>query len=128
MPDVVVVKVTSDGTSAVTKYSDVLTGFLEYIRFDTQSTTPFDATPEFSITGETSGINLWVENNVNIAADTIRAPRYPLHDQVGVAVTYDGTRPIYARIPICQERIKITVTNGGAAGNYGTFYIAYEPS
>ena len=124
--DVVAVKATSNGVSAgtATAYTDYLSGYLEYIRYDKPASLYYDSKPDFVITLETSGIGLWTESNVD--ADTYRAPMYPVYSQLGAAVTYDGTRPIYARIPICNERVKIVVNNAGDATKYGTFYIAYE--
>jgi len=124
MPDVVVVKATSNGVSAgtATAYSPVLTGFIEYIRYDKPASLGFDSNPDFAITLETSGIGVWSEDNVD--ADTIRYPRCPLHSQLGVAVSYANTYPIYGKIPVCQERVQIVVTNAGDATKYGTFYIA----
>jgi len=78
---------------------------------------------DFTITSEDSGQTLWTESNVNASA--IKYPLTAAHSTAGVAVTYDGTRPILVPIALTNERISVVIANGGNATS-GDFYFVVE--
>ena len=77
----------------------------------------------FTITLNTTGLAVLAESAIN--ASTTRAPRMPVHSQVGAALTYDQTATVNDHICVSNEKIKIIVTNGGSIVG-GTFYITLD--
>lgn len=115
-----VVAVTVNASGAATSYSEVLNGKLiavQYVKDD------FADGVDFTITAETSGLGIWTDTNIN-ASETV-FPMTAAHDNTGAAITYDGTRPVYVPIPLCNERVKIMVASGGTSTS-GTFNILVE--
>ena len=107
-----------------TMYSGNATGRIVSIRY---VKTDFADGSTFTITGETTGINIWTETAVNASAT--RATRQPTHQQDGTAQLY-GAGAAYAvndDIVLANERIKIAVTAGGAAKT-GVFHITLDGS
>lgn len=81
----------------------------------------FADTVDWAITGETTGINIWTQENVTASA--VVAPRQPTHTQAGAAALYaESGEAVNDYIAVANERIKITITNGGNATS-GTFHI-----
>lgn len=76
---------------------------------------------DFTIEGEATGIDLWVESNVNASA--VRAPRQATHTNVGAAALYaSGGVAVLDRIALANDRVKISIAQGGNAKS-GTFHI-----
>ena len=111
--------VTIDTTTAGTAYTGVVNGEVISIRY---VKTDYATDPDFTITGETTGINIWTQSNVD--ASVTVCPRQPTASQAGVAALY-GAGAAYAvndRIVLANERIKIVVANGGTAKT-GAFHV-----
>ncbi len=107
-----------------TTYSGNVTGKIIGIRY---VKTDFANGSTFTITGATTGINIWTETAVNASAT--RAPRQPTHQQDGTAQLY-GAGAAYAvndGIVLANERIKIAVTAGGNTKT-GVFHITVDGS
>lgn len=111
--DVVTITAGADGNA--TAYSSVLTGKIDAIVYTKDD---FAAGVDFVITVEGTGQGLWSEENVN--ASTFRVPRQAVHSVLGVAATYDGTRPILEPVAIANDRVKIVVSHGAAGSGSGS--------
>jgi len=73
------------------------------------------------VTGETTGLAIWAELNVNASAT--RAPRQPTHSTAGAAALYAGSgTAVLDYVAVAQERIKVVVADGGNAKT-GTVHI-----
>jgi hypothetical protein len=75
---------------------------------------------DFAITSETTAQQIWAQDNVNAAA--IKAPRQAVHNTAGVAAEYTTGFAIVEPVVVAEERIKISITNGGDTKS-GTFHI-----
>jgi len=110
------VTVTTDGSGNATAYSARVSGKLHQVSYEK---TDYTDGVDFTITGEETGQNIWVESNVNATAH--RAPRQPTHSQAGVASLYAaGGVAVETPIALANDRIKIVIASGGAA-KVGTF-------
>lgn len=91
---------------------------IEYVKGD------FADGVDFTIEGEATGIDLWVEANVNASA--VRAPRQATHTNAGVAALYaaSGTA-VLDKIALANDRVKITIAQGGNAKT-GTFHVLVD--
>lgn len=78
---------------------------------------------DFTITGEDTAENLWVDTNIN-ASEIVR-PRIAVQDNAGDDITYDGTRKIYEPYNLVDERIKIVIAQGDDA-KAGTFHVLID--
>jgi len=108
--------VVTTGTATGTGYTPVVNGFVLAIVYTKDD---FASGVDFTITGETSGINIWTQNNVNATVTVY--PRNATCDTAGVASLYAvAGEPVEDRIPVAQERIKIAIAEGGN-GKSGTF-------
>lgn len=109
----------SDGSATV--YTDGVVGRIltvQYIKTD------FANGVDFAITAETSGQNIWTENDVN--ASTQRAPRQATHTAAGAAALYAaGGAAVLDYIALAGERIKIVIAAGGATKT-GRFVFVIE--
>ncbi len=78
-------------------------------------------TVDFDIQTEDSAVEIWDEDNVT--ASKAVYPRAATHTTAGAAAVYaaEGS-PVLDYIPVANERIKITVANGGTSGT-GTFHV-----
>jgi len=116
------VTITTGSTDgAGTGYSDVLTGAVNRIHY---TKTDFSDGVDFSITSERTGLTIWAQDNVNASA--VVAPRKATHTTAGVAALYAaGGAAVLDKIALANDRIKITVTNGGNSKT-GTFTIITE--
>jgi hypothetical protein len=113
----------ADGT--VTAYSPRVSGLLEQIEYvkDTASAgaNAYADTVDVAVTGERTGVGLWTESNV--LASALRAPRQPVHSQVGAALLYAAAgAPVTDKIALSNDRVKIVLAQGGNA-KVGAFYI-----
>lgn len=108
----------SDGT--VTGYLDAINGRLFEIIYTKDDYT--DGV-DFTITMEDTGRGVWTESNVN--ASTVRAPRQPTHDAIGVASLYAAAGvAVESYIVAADERVKIILAAGGDSKS-GTFTVIY---
>lgn len=112
------VPVLTDGDGNATVYAAVDFGAVSQIRYVKGD---FAAGVDFAITVEGTGEGLWTEADVNASAT--RAPRQATHGVDGVAAVFaSGGSPVQDKIAVVNDRIKIAITNGGAA-KAGTFHI-----
>jgi len=111
------VNATGDATSYTTAYINGQIVSVAYVKDDYANGVDWD------ITGETSGINIWSEDNVN-AAKTV-SPTQPTHTQAGVAALYAAAgTAVNAPIFVADERIKIIVDEGGVSTS-GSFVFTW---
>jgi hypothetical protein len=110
-----VVDITTNGSGAATSYTPEVKGAILSISYVKDSVTSFTDGVDFAITLETTGQNVWSEDNVN-ATKTV----YP----VAAAAVPAGTASALTetRIVAAQDRVKIAITNGGAA-KLGRFHV-----
>jgi hypothetical protein len=100
-------------------YSAYLSGYIQSIRY---AKTDYANGVDFDVTVESSGEDVWNEDNVN--ASTIRYPRAPTHTQLGAASLYAAAgTAVNGRIAIARDRIKVSIAAGGAAGKIGDFIV-----
>jgi len=71
------------------------------------------ATADTTITGSDLTPNQTILTLTNVNTNGVYYPRTPAHDNVGAAVTFDGTNEIYTEF-IHFGRIKAVVAQGGA--------------
>jgi hypothetical protein len=91
---------------------------IEYVKND------FATGVDFTIEGEATGIDLWVESNVD--ASTSRAPRQATHSTAGVASLYaSGGTAVQAPVALANDRVKITIAQGGNVKT-GVFHILVD--
>lgn len=118
MPVVHEVPVTTNSSGAATVYSGPINGRVLNVIYEK---TDFADTVDFTITLETTGQNVWTEENVT-AAKTV-APRQATHSTAGVAALYAATgTAVNDHVYAARERVKIVVANGGATKT-GTFKV-----
>lgn len=76
---------------------------------------------DFTITAETTGLNLWTETNVNASAT--RCPRQATHGVDGTASLFAaGGTAVQDHIYLSGERVSVAVASAGN-GTTGTFYV-----
>lgn len=114
-----IVAVTTDASGDATVYtSKPVNGRIFTVKY---SKTDFADGVDFTITTETTGQNVWVQENVNASA--LVCPRQPTHDYAGNASLYaSGGEPVEDYIIAANERIKIVIAAGGDTKS-GTFEI-----
>lgn len=118
------VTVTTDGSGDATAYSPQVSGQIYGVSYVKPGAASYTDGVDFVITNETTGQIIWDEDNVNATAH--RAPRQPVHTQVGVAGVYASAgEGVLVPIAIAQSRIKIVVAAGGAAKT-GAFHFLIE--
>lgn len=118
------VSITTAAGGAGTGYSSRLSGRIHSIRYVPHGSTPYAATVDITITGETTGTPILSLTDVS-AAFTYR-PRAATHDVAGAASLYAaGGEPVEDKIALAQERVKIVLAQGGDA-KIGTFYVTVE--
>ncbi len=112
----VVLVTAADGTAE--GFTPVVCGFIEHIHY---TKVDFAAGVDISIVGEDADEAYWVEADVN--ASTSKSPRHPTHDVAGAVLKYaPAGANVESSIPICRERIKVSVAQGGDTKT-GTFEI-----
>ena len=119
----IAVTLTTNSSGVATAFTRVVKGLVHSIQYAKDD---FANGVDFTITGETTAQQIWVESDVN-ASKTV-APSLPTHDAVGVASLYAGSgEPVERPIAIAEERIKIAIASGGDTKN-GTFHILIDGS
>jgi len=103
------VAVVTDESGDAVAYTPALNGMVRSVRYIKPSSGGLDAGSDIDIVTDKGAVVVWDKDN--LAASTVIYPMVPAHDNEGTLVA--GS---YAPIPVCDERIKITVANGGNAG------------
>ena len=115
----VTIAVAADGSG--TGYTPVVNGRVLAISYIKPTSGGYADTVDFDIETEDSLVEIWDEDNVTASKAVF--PRAGTHTTAGIAALYAAVgEPVLDYIPICNERIKITVANGGTAGT-GTFHV-----
>jgi len=112
------VAVTTNSSGAATAYTPALNGVVRSVRYIKPTSGGLDGGADIDIVTDKGAVVVWDKDN--LAASTVIYPMVPAQDNTGADVV--GS---YAPIPVCDERIKITVANGGNAGA-GTFEFLIE--
>ena len=116
---VVTIAVAADGSGE--GFTPVVNGRVLAISYIKPSEGGYADTVDFDVTTEDSAVTIWDEDNVTASKAVF--PRAGTHTTAGVAAVYAAAgEPVLDYIPICNERIKIAVANGGAAGT-GAFHV-----
>jgi hypothetical protein len=118
-PNVVTVTTAADGSGV--GYTPDVNGRVLAISYVKPTSGGYADTVDFDIETELSAVEIWNEDNVT--ASKAVYPRAATHTTAGVgAVFASAGEAVLDYIPIANERIKITVENGGDGGT-GTFYV-----
>ena len=112
------VAVVTDAEGAATVYTPALNGMVRSVRYVKPDSGGLDNDSDIDIVTDKGAVVVWDKDN--LSASAVIYPMVPAHDNTGALVA--GS---YAPIPVCDERIKITVANGGNAGA-GTFEFLIE--
>lgn len=112
------VPVLTNAEGAATVYTPALNGMIRSVRYIKPSSGGLDGGTDIDIVTDKGAVVVWDKDN--LAASAVIYPMVPAQDNTGTDVA--GS---YAPIPVCDERIKITVANGGNAGA-GTFEFLIE--
>lgn len=116
---VVTIAVAADGSGE--GFTPVVNGRVLAISYIKPTSGGYADTVDFDIATEDSAVTIWDEDNVT--ASKAVYPRAATHTTAGVAALYaESGAPVLDYIPVCNERIKITVANGGISGT-GTFHV-----
>ena len=112
-----VVVTTIVGGTATAYTTDKITGRVLGIRYVKDD---FTNGVDFTITGETTGINVWTQLNVDASITALT--RAATCDVAGGASLYAAAgEPVEDYIVLADERIKIAIAQGGD-GKSGTFH------
>jgi len=103
------VAVVTDADGDATAYTPALNGMVRSVRYIKPATGGLDAGTDIDIVTDKGAVTVWDKDDLDTSA--VIYPMVPAHDNTGTLV--EGS---YAPIPVCDERIKITVANGGNAG------------
>lgn len=115
------VDITTDENGDGEGFTPVVNGRVLAISYVKPTTGGYADTVDFDIETETSLVEVWDEDNVTASKSV--APRMATHTTAGVAAVFASAgEPVLDYVPVANERIKITVENGGNAGT-GTFYV-----
>jgi hypothetical protein len=112
------VPVITNAEGAATVYTPALNGMIRSARYIKPSSGGLDNNSDIDIVTDKGAVVVWDKDN--LAASTVIYPMVQAQDNKGADVA--GS---YAPIPVCDERIKITVANGGNA-LAGTFEFLIE--
>ena len=112
------VPVLTNSEGAAVAYTPALNGMIRSVRYVKPDSGGLDAGSDIDIVTDKGAVVVWDKDD--LAVSTVIYPMVPAHDNTGTLVV--GS---YAPIPVCDERIKITVANGGNAGA-GTFEFLIE--
>ena len=112
------VAVVTDESGDAVFYTPALNGMIRSARYIKPSSGGLDGGTDIDIVTDKGAVVVWDKDD--LTASAVIYPMVPAHDNEGTLVA--GS---YAPIPVCDERIKITVANGGDAGA-GTFEFLIE--
>lgn len=112
------VPVLTDAEGDATAYTPALNGMIRSVRYIKPSSGGLDGGSDIDIVTDKGAVVVWDKDN--LATSAVIYPMVPAQDNKGADVA--GS---YAPIPVCDERIKITVANGGDA-LAGTFEFIIE--
>ena len=112
------VPVVTSALGAAVVYTPALNGMIRSVRYIKPSSGGLDGGTDIDIVTDKGAVVVWDKDN--LAASAVIYPMVPAQDNTGADVA--GS---YAPIPVCDERIKITVANGGDA-LAGTFEFIIE--
>ena len=112
------VAVVTDAEGAAVVYTPALNGMIRSVRYIKPAEGGLDAGSDIDIVTDKGAVVVWDKDN--LAASAVIYPMVQAQDNAGADVA--GS---YAPIPVCDERIKITVANGGSA-LAGTFEFLIE--
>ena len=110
--------VVTDEPGDAVVYTPALNGMVRSVRYIKPTSGGLDGGTDIDIVTDRGGAVVWDKDN--LAASAVIYPMVPAQDNTGADVA--GS---YAPIPVCDERNKITVANGGNAGA-GTFEFLIE--
>ena len=112
------VPVLTNAEGAATVYTPALNGVVWSVRYIKPTRGGLADGTDIDIVTDKGAVVVWDKDNLD--ASKVIYPMVQAQDNTGTDVT--GS---YAPIPVCDERIKITVANGGNAGA-GTFEFLIE--
>lgn len=112
------VPVLTNSEGAAVAYTPALNGMVRSVRYVKPDSGGLDNNSDIDIVTDKGAVVVWDKDD--LSASAVIYPMVPAHDNTGTLV--EGS---YAPIPVCDERIKITVANGGNAGT-GTFEFTIE--
>jgi hypothetical protein len=112
------VSVVTDESGDAVVYTPALNGMVRSVRYIKPNSGGLDVGSDIDIVTDKGAVVVWDKDDLDASA--VIYPMVPAHDNTGALVA--GS---YAPIPVCDERIKITVANGGNAGA-GTFEFTIE--
>ena len=112
------VAVVTDESGDAVAYTPALNGVVRSVRYIKPTSGGLADGTDIDIVTDKGAVVVWDKDN--LAASAVIYPMVPAQDNMGTDVS--GS---YAPIPVCDERIKITVANGGNAGA-GTFEFLIE--
>lgn len=112
------VSVLTNAEGAATVYTPALNGMVRSVRYIKPASGGLDGGTDIDIVTDKGAVVVWDKDS--LATSTVIYPMVQAQDNAGTDVV--GS---YAPIPVCDERIKITVANGGNAGA-GTFEFIIE--
>ena len=112
------VAIVTDTDGDAVAYTPALNGMIRSVRYVKPDSGGLDNNSDIDIVTDKGAVVVWDKDN--LAASAVIYPMVPAQDNKGADVA--GS---YAPIPVCDERIKITVANGGNAGA-GTFEFIIE--
>lgn len=112
------VSVTTDATGDAVAYSPQCNGLVRTVEYVKPTSGGLDIATDIDIIADISGAVIWT--NDDLAASQVIHPLAQAQDNTGADIT-----GAYAPICLADERIKITVANGGNAAS-GTFIFTIE--
>jgi len=112
------VPVLTNSEGAAVAYTPALNGMVRSVRYVKPDSGGLDNDSDIDIVTDKGAVVVWDKDDLDASA--VIYPMVPAHDNTGTLVV--GS---YAPIPVCDERIKITVANGGNA-LAGTFEFLIE--
>lgn len=112
------VAVVTDESGDAVVYTPALNGMIRSVRYVKPDSGGLDVGSDIDIVTDKGAVVVWDKDD--LAASAVIYPMVQAQDNTGADVA--GS---YAPIPVCDERIKITVANGGNAGA-GTFEFLIE--
>lgn len=112
------VAIVTDESGDAVAYTPALNGVVRSVRYIKPTSGGLADGTDIDIVTDKGAVVVWDKDNLD--ASKVIYPMVQAQDNAGTDVT--GS---YAPIPVCDERIKITVANGGNAGA-GTFEFLIE--